>query len=207
MFDRLDKNATENNALSDHALAQIFTEARTHNGWSDKPVTQETLQKIYDLAKYPPTAFNCQPARYVFITTKEGKEKLRPCLMEGNQAKTMTAPVCVIVAYDTKFYDHLPKLFPAFDAKSFFLSNPAAAEAARFRNGSLSGAYFILAARALGLDCGPMSGFDNEAVDKAFFAGTSWKSNFLINLGYEGDKAKIYPRGPRLDFATACSFA
>ncbi|MCX8506307.1 MAG: malonic semialdehyde reductase [Alphaproteobacteria bacterium] len=190
--------------LTDHSIAQIFTEARTHNGWSNEPIGDDILQKLYDLAKYPPTSFNCQPARYLFVKSKAAKEKLAACLLEGNVAKTLAAPVCVIVAYDSKFFDHLPKTFPQFDAKSVFVNNPAMAEATQFRNSSMSGAYMILAARALGLDCGAMSGFNNDAVDQAFFAGTSWKSNFLINMGYGGDPSKIYPRNPRLDFAEAC---
>lgn len=191
-------------AVSQNTLDQIFNHARTHNGWSNKPVSDEILRKLYNLAKYPPTSFNCQPARYIFVKSQAAKEKLRPCLMEGNAEKTMAAPVTVIVAYDTKFYDHLPRLFPQFDAKPIFANNPAIAEATQFRNSSLSGAYFMLAVRALGLDCGAMSGFDNAAVDQAFMAGISWKSNFLINLGYEGDPGKVYPRNPRLDFAEAC---
>lgn len=187
---------------------QLFTEARTHSHWLDKAVTDDTLTHLYELLKWGPTSANCCPARFVFIRNAEGKEKLKPCLAAGNVEQTMTAPVTVIVAYDMAFYDKLPKLFPHTDARSWFLSDDGSPDEeavfnTAFRNGSLQGAYLMLAARLLGLDCGPMSGFDNDAVDKAFLAGTSWRSNFLCNIGY-GDAAKLYPRGPRLEFDEAC---
>ena len=192
----------------DHApineiLATLFTEARTHHGWREEPVTDATLRALYDLAKMGPTSANCSPARFVFVRTRAGKEKLRPALSSGNLEKTMTAPVTVIVAYDAAFYEALPQLFPHTDARSWFTSSPALAEETAFRNGTLQGAYLIFAARALGLDTGPMSGFDRAKVDEAFFAGTTWKSNFLVNVGI-GDPTKIFARLPRLAFEQAC---
>ncbi|MBV1777406.1 malonic semialdehyde reductase [Burkholderiaceae bacterium DAT-1] len=192
--------------LNAAALAQLFTDARTHNGFSSQPVSDETIHALYDLLKWGPTTANACPGRFVFVRSPEAKEKLRPCLSEGNLEKTMAAPVTVIVAHDLEFYEKLPKLFPHADARSWFVGNDAAIQGAAFRSGTLQGAYLILAARALGLDCGPMSGFDNAKVDAAFFAGTQYKSNFLINLGY-GDTSKLYPRNPRLDFAEACQIA
>ena len=183
-------------------LDQLFREARTHNAWQDRTVPDTKLQELYDLLKYGPTSANSSPARFVFIRTAEGKAKLKGALSEGNIAKTMTAPVTVIVAHDTKFYDELPKLFPHADARSWFAGNDALAEVTAFRNGTLQGAYLILAARAVGLDAGAMSGFDNAKVDEAFLAGTSWKSNFLVNLGY-GDESGLFPRSPRLSFDEA----
>jgi 3-hydroxypropanoate dehydrogenase len=164
------------------------------------------LHEIYELTKWGPTSANSLPMRIVFVKSKAAKEKLLPAVSEGNMAQVRAAPVTAIIAYDEKFYDHLPTLFPAFDARSMFASNPAMSEQAAFRNGSLQGGYFILAARALGLDTGPMSGFDNAKVDQAFFENSSWKSNFLCNIGY-GDAAKLYPRGPRLRFDQACIMA
>jgi 3-hydroxypropanoate dehydrogenase len=190
--------------LTDTALAQLFGAARTHNAWLDKPVSDELLQAVYAQMKWAPTSANCSPARFTFVKSAEAKEKLRPALSEGNLAKTMAAPVTVIVSADYAFYEKLPELFPHTDARSWFVGNPALIESTAKRNSVLQGGYFILAARALGLDCGPMSGFDNAAVDKAFFAGTEIKSDFLINLGY-GDAAKLFPRSPRLAFADACS--
>jgi len=184
------------------ALDQLFRSARTHNAWQDRTVPDTKLQELYDLLKYGPTSANSSPARFVFVRTAEGKAKLKPALSEGNLAKTMTAPVTAIVAYDTRFYDELPKLFPHADARSWFAGNDALAEVTAFRNGTLQGAYLIIAARAVGLDTGAMSGFDNAKVDEAFFAGTSWKSNFLINLGY-GDESGLFPRSPRLSFDEA----
>ncbi|WP_293933453.1 malonic semialdehyde reductase [Iodobacter sp.] len=185
------------------ACAQLFTEARTHNAWQDKPVSDELLQQLYDLLKWAPTSANAAPARFIFVKSPEAKAKLKPSLSEGNIEKTMLAPVTVIVAHDLEFYEQLPALFPQADAKSWFAGNEAAINSTAQRNGSLQGAYLIMAARALGLDCGPMSGFDQAKVDEAFFAGSQWRANFLINLGY-GDKAQLYPRNPRLDFAQAC---
>jgi 3-hydroxypropanoate dehydrogenase len=188
--------------LDDKALDQLFREARTHNRWQDRPVPDAKLQEVYDLLKFAPTSANASPARFVFVRTQEGKAKLKQALSPGNVEKTMTAPVTAIVAYDTAFYDKLPFLFPHADARSWFAGNPAFAEQTAFRNGSLQGAYLILAARAIGLDAGPMGGFDAAKVDELFFAGTTWKSNFLVNLGY-GDPAGLFPRSPRLSFDEA----
>ena len=182
----------------------LFKEARTHNKWLDKPVSDEQIHELYDLLKFGPTSANSSPARFVFIRTPEGKEKLKPALSSGNTDKTMSAPLTVIVAYDPKFHEKLPKLFPHNpDARSWFTSNDALAATTAFRNGTLQGAWLIIAARALGLDIGAMSGFDNDVVDKAFFADNGWRSNFLINIGH-GDHSKLFPRSPRLDFAEAC---
>lgn len=185
--------------LSDSALDQLFLTARTHNAWQDKPVDDALLHRLIDLAKFGPTSANSSPARFVFVKSPEAKARLKPALSEGNLAKTLAAPVTVIVGMDMTFYDHLPRLFPHADARSWFAGNDALIQATAFRNSSLQGAYLIMAARALGLDAGPMSGFDNAAVDAAFFAGTTVKSNFLVNLGY-GDPAGLHPRGPRFDF-------
>ncbi|RKH76322.1 malonic semialdehyde reductase [Corallococcus sp. AB045] len=196
--------ATTNTALGTDALEQLFTEARTYPGWQDRPVTDETLRRIYELARMAPTAVNSQPVRLVFVRSREAKERLKPALSPGNVDKTMQAPVTVIVAYDTAFHEQMPKLFPSRDMKSVFAAmTPEAREQAAFMNGTLQGGYVILAARALGLDCGPMGGFDKAKVDEAFLQGTGWRSNFLINLGY-GDPAKLFPRNPRLSFEDAC---
>ena len=192
-----------NTAISKESMSQLFTGARTHHAWHDTPVTDGLLHEIYELTKWGPTSANSLPMRIVFVKSKAAKDKLLPAISEGNVAQVRAAPVTAIIAYDEKFYDHLPILFPAFDARAMFVSNPALSEQAAFRNGSLQGGYFILAARALGLDAGPMSGFDNAKVDQAFFENSSWKSNFLCNIGY-GDAAKLYPRGPRLRFDQAC---
>jgi 3-hydroxypropanoate dehydrogenase len=194
---------TKSHSLSEEALKQILTEARTHNVWLPESVSDESLAKVYDLMKWGPTSANSSPARIVFVKSKEAKEKLLLCMSEGNVEKTKAAPVTAIIAQDTEFYEKLPKLFPFADARSWFAGNKPLAESTAFRNSSLQGAYFIIAARSLGLDCGPMSGFDNAKVDAAFFQGTSWKSNFLCNLGY-GDATKLYPRAPRLDFPETC---
>lgn len=185
--------------LDDAALRTLFLNARTHNSWQPKPVADELLREVVDIMKMAPTSVNCSPARIVFVTSVEAKAKLKPLLMDGNVEKTMAAPVTAIIGTDMAFYDHLPKLFPAMDAKSWFTGNAEFARTSANRNGTLQGGYFILAARALGLDCGPMSGFDNAGVDKAFFAGTQIQSNFLCNLGY-GDPAGVHPRAPRFDF-------
>jgi 3-hydroxypropanoate dehydrogenase len=190
-------------SLDAGALDALFREARTHNGWTDKPVTDEDLHAIFDLLKFAPTSANCSPARFVFVRSAEAKEKLKPALSGGNLEKTMTAPVTAIIAYDPKFYDQLPKLFPHADARAWFVSSEALAQETAFRNSSLQGAYFIIAARALGIDTGPMSGFDKAAVDAAFFAESGFKSNFLCNLGH-GDPSKLFPRSPRFEFAEAC---
>ncbi|MCG8428824.1 MAG: malonic semialdehyde reductase [Chromatiales bacterium] len=190
--------------LDDRALDTLFREARTHNSWQDKPVTDELLQRLYDVMKWGPTAMNGVPARLVFVKSQVAKEKLKPALSPGNLEKTMAAPVTVIVAYDLRFFDHLPTLFPAYDARPTYEANPELAQTAAFRNGTLQGGYLILAARALGLDVGPMSGFDSEKVNEAFFPDGQTKSNFIANLGY-GDDSGLYPRGPRLAFEQACS--
>ncbi len=190
--------------LPDDGLDLIFREARTHNGWLDKPVSPALVQAVYDLAKWGPTSANCSPARFVFLTTQEAKERLKPFLLGSNVEKTMAAPVVTIIAHDLKFYERIPELFPHNpDAKSWFDSDEEKAHETAFRNGSLQGAYLIVAARALGLDCGPMSGFDNDGVDREFFPDGQFKSNFLCNLGY-GDDSALYPRGPRLSFDDAC---
>lgn len=184
-------------------LDLLFREARTYNAWQDRPVDPALLHQIYDLVKWGPTSANCEPQRIVFLTSAAAKEKLRPALSQGNLAKTMAAPVTAILAYDMQFYDNLPRLFPHADARSWFVGNDAVIEATAFRNGSLQAGYFILAARALGLDCGPMSGFDADLVNKTFFPDGRFRVNLLCNLGY-GDPAGLHPRGPRLDFADAC---
>lgn len=189
--------------LNDAGLDLLFRDARTHNEWQDKDVSDVLLQAVYDLAKMGPTSANCSPMRVLFLRSKEAREKLRPALIEGNVDKTMAAPVTAVLGHDLEFYEHLPKLFPHADARSWFVGKEALIESTAFRNGSLQGAYFILAARALGLDCGPMSGFDNAKVDAAFFAGTKVKSNFLCNLGY-GDPSNLFPRSPRFAFDDVC---
>jgi 3-hydroxypropanoate dehydrogenase len=190
-------------SLDQTARAHLFTDARTHNQWEAKPVSDETLHELYDLLKAGPTSANCSPARFVFLRTVEAKERLKPALSAGNLEKTMSAPVTVIVAYDPQFFDQLPKLFPHADARAWFASSEALAAETAFRNSSLQGAYLILAARAVGLDTGPMSGFDKAKVDEAFFSASGWKSNFLVNLGY-GNPAGVFPRSPRLTFDEAC---
>ncbi|CAN7623508.1 malonic semialdehyde reductase [Variovorax paradoxus] len=193
-------------ALDDAALALLFTEARSHNGWTAEPVTDAQVHQVYALACMGPTSANCSPARFVFVRTPEGKQRLAPALSKGNLDKTMTAPVTVIAAWDRKFYDKLPTLFPHADARSWFTGSPEAAHETAFRNASLQAAYLLLAARAVGLDAGPMSGFDKAKVDAAFFEGTDWSANFLINLGH-GDSAKVFGRLPRLGFDEACVLA
>lgn len=191
-------------SLAENALNQLFTDARTHNAWLDRPVPDELLRELYDLWRWGPTSANCSPARMVFVKSPEAKARLLPALLEGNLDKTRSAPVTAIIGYDLDFPEHLPKLFPHADAKSWFVGNAPLIEATAFRNSSLQGAYLMLAARALGLDCGPMSGFDPEAVQAAFFPDSSVRVNFLCNLGY-GDPKGLFPRGPRLDFAEVCS--
>jgi 3-hydroxypropanoate dehydrogenase len=195
--------ASSRTAVSKHCIDQIFREARTHNVWLPQPVSPDLLRQAYELSAFGPTSANSMPGRYVFLTTREAKERLRPALSAGNLEKTMAAPVTAIIAWDTEFHEKLPKLFPHRDMRSLFLGKPGLIEATAFRNGSLEGAYFILAARAVGLDCGPMSGFDNAKVDAEFFPDGKWKSNFLCNLGY-GDATKLFPRSPRLSFEEAC---
>jgi 3-hydroxypropanoate dehydrogenase len=188
------------------ALKQIFTEARTHHHWLSQPVPDELLHELFELTKWGPTSANSLPMRIVFIKSAEQKEKLLPALFGANVDQVKAAPVTAIIAYDQKFYNHLPRLFPHADLKGMFASNEALAEHSALQNSSLQGGYFILAARALGLDIGPMGGFDRAKVDEVFFKGTSWKSNFLCNLGY-GDASKLFPRGPRLDFNEVCKIA
>lgn len=188
-------------ALNDQSLDQLFRDARTHNVLGGE-ISDETLRQLYDLVKWGPTSANGSPARFVFVKSAQAKQKLAPALSEGNLAKTLAAPVTVIVGHDLEFHEKLPYLFPHDDARSWFAGNDAAINITAFRNGSLQGAYLILAARALGLDTGAMSGFDNAKVDEAFFAGTKIKSNFLVNLGH-GDQDKLFPRSPRLPFDEA----
>ena len=200
--------------LNDESLDILFRKARTHNAWLDKPVSDDTLRKLYDLMKWGPTSANSSPARIVFLRTSEAKQRLLPALGPLNVDKTMQAPVTAIVAHDLLFYEKLPRLFPNNPAaKEWFSNSPELADVTAFRNGTLQGAYLILAARSLGLDCGPMSGFDNAKVDAEFFANknepveippvSQLKSNFLCNLGY-GDASKLFPRNPRLEFKEAC---
>ena len=203
--------------LRDEALDTIFRRARTYNGWLDKPVSDDLLHRLYDLMKWGPTSANCSPARILFLRTPEAKQRLKPALSAGNVEKTMQAPVTAIIAHDLRFYEQLPRLFPSNPgAREWFTSSAEFAQTTAFRNGTLQGAYLIIAARSLGLDCGPMSGFDNAKVDAEFFPesvtetasaneapSSVAKSNFLCNLGY-GDESKLFPRGPRLTFDEAC---
>lgn len=182
---------------------QLFTQARTHSHWLEEEISDSTLEKLYELMKWGPTSANCTPVRILFIRTKEAKEKLLPLLAPGNVEKTKSAPVTAILAYDREFFERLPYLFPSSDMKSMYKNNSELAEKVAFRNSSLQIGYFIMAARALGLDCGPMSGFNNQKVDEAFLSDTTWKSNVLCNLGI-GDPKKLYPRGPRLSFDEVC---
>jgi 3-hydroxypropanoate dehydrogenase len=192
--------------LDTAALATLYTEARTHSHWTDEPVPDDLLRRVYDLACLAPTSANCSPGRFVFVRTPEAKQRLAPALSKGNLDKTLAAPVTVIVAWDTAFYEALPRLYPHADARSWFTGSPAAAHETAFRNGSLQAAYLILAARALGLDAGPMSGFDKAKVDAAFFAGTPWTTNLLVNLGH-GDSSRLHERLPRLPFDETCRLA
>lgn len=184
-------------------LSLLFHEARSRNSWVDEVLPEKTWRDLYDLVKFAPTSMNISPARFVFVTSAAGKARLLPHIMEANKAKTQTAPASVIIGTDMAFYEKLPELFPVKpDAKDMFTGNPAMSEVAGFRNGSMQGGYFILAARALGLDVGPMSGFDNGGVDAEFFAETQIKSNFIVNLGHGVDQS--FPRLPRLSFEDAC---
>jgi 3-hydroxypropanoate dehydrogenase len=193
--------------LDDKSLDVIFRNARSNNGWKSNPVDDALLKEVYELCKWGPTSSNCCPMRIVFVKSQEAKERLKPTLDKGNVDKSMSAPVVAILGYDMEFYEQLPKLFPHNKAaRSWFAGNEPLIAATAFRNGSLQGAYFIIAARSLGLDCGPMSGFNNAMVDEAFFKGTKVKSNFICALGH-GDPAKLFPRGPRLAFAEACKIA
>jgi len=196
-----------NELLSEAALDQLFRHARTFNAWLPRDVSDEQLQQLYELARFGPTSANASPMRVVFVKSKAAKAKLGQFLPEGNRAKTMEAPVTAIIATDHEFYEKLPRLFPHADARSWFVGNQPMIDATAFRNGTLQGAYVLLAARAIGLDCGPMSGFDQAGVDAAFFAGTAVKSNFLINLGYGDASRNLFPRSPRLAFDEACTIA
>lgn len=190
-------------ALPSDALDQLFANARTYNGFSAEAIPESTLRRLYDLMKWGPTSMNCQPARLVFVTTPESKAKLAPALSPGNRDKTLAAPLTVIIATDSRFHEFLPTMFPAYDAQAMFAANAELAASTAFRNGSLQGAYLILAARALGLGCGPMSGFDADKLNAAFFPDGRWRVNFLCNLGI-GDPTSLHPRGPRLAFEEAC---
>jgi 3-hydroxypropanoate dehydrogenase len=189
-------------SISDEALDQLFREGRTHSAWRPEPVPEELLRKIYSLARLGPTSANSCPARFVFLTTPAAKARLKPALMPMNVEKTMAAPVTVIIAWDTEFYEKLPRLFPHADMRALFVGNQWMIDDTGFRNSSLEAAYFILAARALGLDCGPMGGFDPAKVNAEFFADGKWKVNLLCNLGY-GEASKLFPRNPRLEFEEA----
>lgn len=188
--------------VSEQALNRLFHEARTHSAWLAKPVSIELLRRAYELARLAPTSANSSPARFVFLTTASAKERLRPALAPMNVEKTITAPVTVIIAWDTEFHENLPKLFPHADMRSYFVGNQPLIYETAFRNSSLQAAYFILAIRSLGLDCGPMSGFDADKLNAEFFADGKWKVNLLCNVGY-GDDSKLYPRNPRLEFEEA----
>ena len=181
----------------------LFNDARTHNGWTAQPVSDDTLREMFDLLKMAPTSANCSPARFLFLRSPQARQRLGAALLPGNLEKTLAAPVTAIIAYDLAFHEQLPRLFPHADARSWFAGNEELIRDTAFRNGTLQGAYMMLAARAVGLDCGPMSGFDNAKVDEAFFAGTRWRSNFLCNLGH-GDPSKLFPRSPRFQFEDAC---
>ena len=189
--------------LDQHALDTLFRQAQTYGAFEHRPVTDETIHELYETMKWAPTSANSGPGRFVFVRSHEAKAKLAPALSAGNHDKTLAAPCTVIVAYDLAFHEALPRLFPHVDARSWFAGKPDHIQVTAFRNGTLQGAYLILAARALGLDCGPMSGFDNAKVDAAFFAGTTIRSNFLVNLGY-GDRSKVHKRNPRLAFDEVC---
>lgn len=190
--------------INEDALNVLFHDGRTHNAWADKPVPDELLKKAFDLAKMGPTSMNCSPMRILFVRSQGAKEKLRPAMAEGNLAKTMAAPATAIIANDPKFYEHMPFLFPPFDgARDLFAKDADLAKETAVRNGNLQAGYFILACRAMGLDCGPMSGFDKAMVNEAFFSESGFKANFLVNIGY-GDPAGLHPRGPRFDFDQVC---
>jgi len=190
----------------DITTAQLFDDARTQNGWLDTPVPDDVLRQLYDLMKWGPTSANCSPARLIFVRTPQARQKLVDCVSDSNKAKVGQAPVTAIIGMDMEFFEQLPRLFPHADAKSWFVGKPDMIQATALRNSSLQGAYLMLAARALGLGCGPMSGFDADKLDAAFWAGTTVKTNFLCSLGH-GDPTKLFPRSPRLTFDEACSLA
>ena len=198
-----DLSCTGIDSLDSAALDLLFGNARTHNVWQDRTVSEIVLRRLFDLMKMAPTSMNISPGRIIFVKTEQGKEKLKPALVSGNVEKTMTAPVCAIIGHDLDCWKQLPKLFPYKDMTSLFSNNPDFVVNTAFRNCSMQGAYLIMAARALGLDCGPMSGFDNDLVDKEFFPGTAVKSNFLCNIGY-GRKEKLSDRAPRFNFEDVC---
>ncbi|MFL2935034.1 MAG: malonic semialdehyde reductase [Thalassobaculaceae bacterium] len=198
-----DLSCTGIDSLDSAALDLLFENARTHNVWQDRTVSEIVLRRLFDLMKMAPTSMNISPARIIFVKTEQGKEKLKPALVSGNVEKTMTAPVCAVIGHDLDCWKQLPKLFPYKDMTSLFSNNPDFVVNTAFRNCSMQGAYLIMAARALGLDCGPMSGFDNDLVDKEFFPGTAVKSNFLCNIGY-GRKEKLSDRAPRFNFEDVC---
>jgi nitroreductase len=189
--------------LNETALETLFSNARTHNGWLDKPVTDAQLLQVYDLMKWAPTSANCSPARIVFVKSAAQKEQLAACMAPGNIEKTLAAPVTAVIGMDMAFFEKLPQLFPHADARAWFVGNQPLIDATAFRNSSMQGAYFLLAARSIGLDAGPMSGFDPEKMNATFFADSTVKVNFVCNLGY-GDASKLYPRSPRLNFDEAC---
>ncbi len=191
-------------SLDAQALDQLFRSARTHNVWQSREVSDDQLHALYDLTKFGPTSANCCPARIVFVKSAEAKQRLGPALSEMNRDKTIAAPVTAIIGSDQQFYEKLPQLFPHADARSWFAGDDELIASTAFRNSSLQGAYLIVAARSLGLDCGPMSGFDSDKVDAEFFKDTPIKSNFLVNIGY-GDPSVLFPRSPRLSFDEACS--
>ncbi|HMD18029.1 MAG TPA: malonic semialdehyde reductase [Terriglobales bacterium] len=195
--------AAHSTKISGDALGQLFRKARTHSAWLPRRVSKETLREVYDLARIGPTSANSTPARFVFLESEAAKARLVPALVPLNVEKTKAAPVTVIVAWDTEFYEKLPQLFPHANMRSHFVGNQVLIDETAFRNSSLQGGYFILAARAVGLDCGPMSGFDKAKVNAEFFPDGRWKVNFLCNLGY-GDPSKLFPRSPRLEFDEAC---
>jgi 3-hydroxypropanoate dehydrogenase len=194
------------NTIDQSAIDQLFLKARSHNGWTSQLVDDATLHEIWNLLRWAPTSANCCPLRVVFVKGAEAKAKLLSCVAPGNVEKTRSAPVTAILAMDAEFHEQLPKLFPHADARSWFAGNQPLIDESAFRNSSLQCAYFMMAARALGLDCGPMSGFDKAAVDREFLAGTTWRSNMLCNLGH-GDAAALHPRSPRFEFAEACRIA
>ncbi|WP_440996159.1 malonic semialdehyde reductase [Arhodomonas sp. SL1] len=199
----VDTDAATGTPLGDASLDQLFREARTYNGWLDQPVTDAQLHELYALARMGPTSFNCSPMRVVFVRSPEAKERLAPALVRANVDKTMAAPVTAIIAQHRRFWESLPRLNPHKDVSAMFRDNPEFAAETAFRNATLQGAYLILAARALGLDCGPMSGFDKHQVNAEFFPDGEIEANFLCNIGY-GDPEAVWPRNPRLDFDEAC---
>lgn len=193
-----------NSPLSESVLDQLFLQARSYNAWQDRPVPDELLHRLHAILRMGPTSANCCPARLIFVKSAAAKERLKSCLDKGNIEKTMSAPVTVIIAHDLEFYEYMGQLFPHTDARPWFAGKPQKIQDTAFRNGTLQGAYLMLAARALGLDCGPMSGFSHQKIDDTFLAGTSWRSNFLVNLGYGDASVNLFERSPRFSFDEAC---